>query len=96
VEVHHTFLTSVLDGGEWSASRPGRFTLREGAPGYPLDRRLGGPQSRSGLGGEEKISQTLPGLEPPITQPVVELCTTELSRLLIKVCIHFLSGAVFT
>jgi hypothetical protein len=26
-------LTSALDGGEWSASRPGRFTPREGAPG---------------------------------------------------------------
>jgi hypothetical protein len=25
-------LTSALDGGEWSASRPGRFTLRERAP----------------------------------------------------------------
>jgi hypothetical protein len=27
------FLTSALDGGEWSASRPGRFTLSERAPG---------------------------------------------------------------
>jgi hypothetical protein len=26
-------LTSAVDGGEWSASRPGRFTLRERAPG---------------------------------------------------------------
>jgi hypothetical protein len=26
-------LTSVLDGGDWSASRPGRFTPRERAPG---------------------------------------------------------------
>jgi len=27
VEVQlHEFLTSTLDGGEWSASRPGRFT----------------------------------------------------------------------
>jgi hypothetical protein len=26
-------LTSTLDGGEWSASRPGRFTPRERAPG---------------------------------------------------------------
>jgi hypothetical protein len=26
-------LTSALDGVEWSASRPGRFTLRERAPG---------------------------------------------------------------
>jgi hypothetical protein len=27
---------------------------------------MGGPQSRSGCGGEEKNSQPLPGLEPPI------------------------------
>jgi hypothetical protein len=33
-------------------------------PRYPLDRRLDGPQSRSGRGGEEKNSQKLPGLEP--------------------------------
>jgi hypothetical protein len=37
-------LTSALDGGEWSASRPGRFTPRERAPG------LGGPRGRSGRG----------------------------------------------
>jgi hypothetical protein len=30
VEVYfQAFLTSALDGGEWSASRPGRFTPRE-------------------------------------------------------------------
>jgi hypothetical protein len=34
VEVYiHEFLTSALDGGEWSGSRPGRFTPRERAPG---------------------------------------------------------------
>jgi hypothetical protein len=33
VEVHlRVFSTSALDGGEWSASRPGRFTLKERAP----------------------------------------------------------------
>jgi hypothetical protein len=26
------FLTSALDGGEWLASRPGRFTAAERAP----------------------------------------------------------------
>jgi hypothetical protein len=32
VDVHtHLFLTSALVGGEWSASRPGRFTPRERA-----------------------------------------------------------------
>jgi hypothetical protein len=33
-------------------------------PWYPLDRRLGGHQSRSGHGGEEKNSQTPPKIEP--------------------------------
>jgi hypothetical protein len=48
------FLTSALEGGEWSASRPCRFTPEERAPRYPLDRRLAGLQSRSGRYGEEK------------------------------------------
>jgi hypothetical protein len=34
------------------------------SPWYPLDRRLGGPQSRSVHGGEEVSSQPLPGIEP--------------------------------
>jgi hypothetical protein len=29
----HIFLTSVIPGGEWSGSRPGRFTAKERAPG---------------------------------------------------------------
>jgi hypothetical protein len=40
------FLTSTLDGGEWSASRP------EKSPQYSLDRRLGGPHTRSGRSGK--------------------------------------------
>jgi hypothetical protein len=57
-------LTSALDGGKWSVSRPGRFTSQGKSPWYPLDRRLDGPQSRSGRGGEEKNSQPPPGIEP--------------------------------
>jgi hypothetical protein len=34
------------------------------------------------VGGKEKNSQPPPGLEPQIIQPVVQRCTTELSRLL--------------
>jgi hypothetical protein len=65
VEVHfHAFLTSALDGGEWSASRPRSLYLQGKSPWYQLDRRLGGPQSRSGRGGEEKNSQPSPGVEP--------------------------------
>ena len=42
----YAFLTSALDGGEWLASCPGRFTTRENALLYPFNRWLGGPQSR--------------------------------------------------
>jgi hypothetical protein len=48
---------------------------------YPFYRRLGGLQSRSGRGGEEKSVLPLPGLKAPIIQPVVQRYTTELSRL---------------
>jgi hypothetical protein len=60
---------------------PASLTPRK-EPCYPLDRRLSGPQSRSGRGGEEKNSQPLPGLEPPIIQPVAQRYSAELSRLL--------------
>jgi hypothetical protein len=47
----YSFLTSALDGGEWSASRPCRALPWGKDPRYPLNRRLGGPQSRSGRRG---------------------------------------------
>jgi len=40
-------MTAALEGAEWSATSPGR-TLPPGKTRYPLYRRLGGPQSRSG------------------------------------------------
>ena len=40
-------MTTALKGGEGSASRPGR-SLPPGKTRYPLYRRLGGPQGRSG------------------------------------------------
>jgi hypothetical protein len=46
VEVQlYTVLTSAIDGGQLSASRAGHVT--PGVHRYPLDRRLGGPQSLS-------------------------------------------------
>jgi hypothetical protein len=64
------FLTSALDGGEWSASHPGRFTTRKiVAPWYSLDRRPGGLQSRSGRCGEEK-NLAMPGIEPGLFNPL--------------------------
>jgi hypothetical protein len=48
----HIFLTSALAGGEWSASRPCRFTSGERAPGSHL---IGGwVDPRAGLDGMEE------------------------------------------
>jgi len=52
----HAFLTSALDEGEWLALRPGRFTPGERTR---VAHWTGGPQSRSGRGGEEKNFQPL-------------------------------------
>jgi hypothetical protein len=59
----------------------GSFTPRPlypqgNSPWYPLDRRLGGPQSRFGRSGEEKNSQPPPGIKPwnpdrPARSPVL-------------------------
>jgi hypothetical protein len=71
------FLISALDEGDWSASRPGRFTPQGTSPRYPLDRRLGGPQSLSGLCGEEE-NRIPAGNRTPAVQPLD--IPTELSR----------------
>jgi hypothetical protein len=84
----HTFVISALDGGEWSASRFRPLYPQRKRPRYPLDRRLGESQSRSGRGLDEKNSQHMPGLEPPIVQPVDQPYTTELSRLLITLLLR--------
>ena len=60
------FLTSALEGGEGSASRPDS-TLPAGKTRYPLYRRLGGPQGRSGQ--VRKISPP-PGFDSRTVQPV--------------------------
>jgi hypothetical protein len=58
------------------------------SPWYPLDRRLGELQSRSGRGSEEKNSHFLPGLESLNIQLVAQSYITELYRLLIVLFTH--------
>jgi hypothetical protein len=65
----HIFLTSALVRGEWSTSRPGRFTFEERAPGTHW---IGGWVGfRAGLDNLEKRKfLTLPGLElQPLGRP---------------------------
>jgi predicted esterase YcpF (UPF0227 family) len=51
------------------------------SPWYPLERRLGRPQSWSGHSGEEKNSHHLLGLEFLTIQPIDQHYTTEISWL---------------
>ena len=65
-------MTAALEGGEWSASRPGR-TLPPRKTRY---RRLGGPQGRSGRA--ENLVHT--GIRSRTVQPVVSRYTDWVSR----------------
>jgi len=61
-------LTSALDGSGWLTPRPSCFTpWKENR--YPLYRRLGGTQGRSGR--VRKISPS-PGFDPRTVQPVAD------------------------
>jgi len=61
-------LISALDMGKWTTRRPGCFNVGKGAR-YPLCRRLGGPQGRSGQ--VRKISPP-PGIDPQTIHPVAK------------------------
>jgi hypothetical protein len=65
------FQTSALEGGEGSASRPGRL-VPPGKTRFPLYRRLGGPQVRSGK--VRKISPP-PGFNLCTVHPVASCYT---------------------
>ena len=67
----YSFLTTALEGGEVSVSRPGR-SLPPGKTWYPLRRRLGGPQDRSGQ--VRKISSPS-GFDPHTVQPAASRYT---------------------
>lgn len=54
-----SFLNSAIDGGEYSASRPGRFTRKKCVPG----KRMGGaPEPVWPLGRRDVLP--LPGIKP--------------------------------
>ena len=69
-------MTTALEGGEWSAARPGG-TLPPGNTRYPLYRRLGGPQGRSGQ--VCKISSP-PGFDPWTVHPLASHNTDYATR----------------
>jgi hypothetical protein len=82
------FLTTALEGGEWSDSHPDRFTPGERAPRYPLDRRLGG--STASLDAVVKRRIPSPGRESNPWTPIVQLVASSYpdwaTRLCLKKC----------
>jgi hypothetical protein len=69
--------TSALDGGEWSASRPGRLTPRERAPGAHWIGGWVGPRAVLDAVVKRKIPSPLRESNPrtPIVQLVAQRYT---------------------
>ena len=68
-------MTAALEGGEWSAVRPGR-TLPPGKTRYPFYKRLGVPQGRSG-----RVENLVPTrIRSRTVQPVVSRYTDWATR----------------
>jgi hypothetical protein len=70
-------LTSALDGGEWSNSRTGRFTLRERAPGTHWIGGSVGPRAVLDAVVKRKIPSPRRESNPrtPIVQPLAQCYT---------------------
>jgi hypothetical protein len=68
-------LTSALDGGEWSASHPDSFTLRERAPGTHWKRGCVGPRAGLDAVVKRKIPSSWRDSNPrsPSSLPVIIL-----------------------
>jgi len=87
-------MTTALEGGEGSASRPSR-SLPLGKTRYSLYRRLGGPQGRSGQ--VRKISPS-PGFDPRNVQPVAirytDYATRHTRLVVILITCHVITNAL--
>jgi hypothetical protein len=77
-------LTSPFDGGEWSVSRPGRFTPKERASDTHWIEGWTIPRAALDAVVKRKIPGPLRESNPriPIVQPADQRYTIELSRLL--------------
>jgi hypothetical protein len=77
---------------EVSGQPNGPAALPQGkSPSYPLDRRLGGLQSRSGRGGEENNSQ---GTRIPDIQPVAQCSVSACVLHVLPISFSLISFAV--
>jgi hypothetical protein len=72
----HVFLTSALVGGDWSASRPGRFTPGEGAS-VPIGKEAGWALELVWTTWriENYLLYRDSNSDPSVVQPVANRCT---------------------
>jgi hypothetical protein len=92
VDVYIHALFDLGTGWRWAVSFTPRPLYPQGkSPWYPSDRRLGGPQSRCGRGGEKKNSHPRRKSNPrtPIVQPVdFMIITWQTTFQMYKTCIY--------
>ena len=82
-------MTAALEGGEWSATRPGR-NLPTGKTRYPFYKRLGGPQGRC-----RRAENLVPSvIRSRTVQPVVSRYTDWATRLTIEMSTRNISWGV--
>jgi hypothetical protein len=68
-----SFEALELEGFEWSALCPNRFTPWGKIPSFPLNKRTGALQGRCGVFGQNKNLVPLPGCEYRIVHPVAQV-----------------------
>jgi hypothetical protein len=76
VQIHTVFTLAVV-GGEWSASRLGRFTIRENLP-VPTGQEVGWTPEQALMTGEEKILDSA-GTQTDPTASLYTNCANNLS-----------------
>jgi hypothetical protein len=74
------YLASALDGGEWSASRPGRFTLGERASSIRWIGGWVGPRDALDAVAEKKYPCPCQEIEPRSSSPFVNIQGNSLSN----------------
>jgi hypothetical protein len=92
----YSFLTSALDGGEWSASRPGRaLPPGKGLP-VPIGQETGwAPEPVSTQRLEEKSSASVRD-RSPIVQSIIRHCTTSATAAPVRNMHHLITFQEFT
>jgi hypothetical protein len=100
-DVHiHVFFIWAAARGDWSVSRPGRFTPGVKSPLCPLNMILGGRQTRSGRCGEKSRHYWDSNSDPLAFQPVssssaeCDILTPEFTSLRLTFTFHLLGSVM--